>query len=102
MSVAPSSGTLLQAQRLHCTSTAELCMPIRDVFDQAHQQIYHLTDTDAFPRFTQFIHAQMHVRRMHILEQVSSTACVLVRFCHRGLSNAWQKNTIGSSLCFVA
>lgn len=37
----------------------------RDVFDQARRQIYDLTDADAFPRFTQSIHAQMQVRRTH-------------------------------------
>lgn len=37
----------------------------RDVFDQAQRQIYDLTETDAFPRFTQFIHAQMQVRCTH-------------------------------------
>lgn len=62
--------TPLQARLSHCTSPAEIRMPIRDIFDEAQQMIYHLIDTDAFPRFMLSIHAQMQVR--YVLEQVPS------------------------------
>lgn len=55
-------GTSLQARLSHGTSPAEIRMPVRDVFDDAQQQIYHLIDTDALPRWLQDVHAQMQVR----------------------------------------
>ncbi|CAN0328759.1 unnamed protein product [Ascophyllum nodosum] len=41
------------------TESEEAKISIRHMFDEAQREIYELTDTDAFPRFTQIIHTRM-------------------------------------------
>ncbi|CAM9524060.1 unnamed protein product [Ectocarpus sp. 12 AP-2014] len=56
LSGAVRAATLTKMQRLRSQESCQLC---RDIFDQAHQQIFDLIDADAFPRFVQYTNSQV-------------------------------------------